>query len=95
MSQQKLKGRNEMKNLWVKWRINIVGWLAVVLGVSTAGWFGSDGKPNYPAIGIGLLAALVTFWQKDKDVTGGTVAMTREAEARTTPLATLPPMETK
>lgn len=79
-----------MKELWIKYRTTIIGWLAALLGVSTVGWFTPDGQINLLPVLSGLALALFAYFVKDKQVTGGTVPATKEAEARTEGAAALP-----
>lgn len=80
----------DFKSLWIKWRVNIIGWIGVALGVSRVGWFTPEGctgdacHVNTWAIIMGILGAILVWFLKDKGVTGGIVPLTKEAESRVT-----------
>jgi hypothetical protein len=76
--------------MFKNWKTTVLGWIAAIVGVTTVGWFRPDGSINWVAVVLGLLVGLLGTFAKDHDVTGGTVPLTKEAEARTTGAAAQP-----
>jgi len=77
------------------WKTTVLGWLAAIVGVATAGWFKADGSINWMAVALGILVGLMGTFAKDRNVTGGTVGSTQEAQIRTKEPVTLPAVHTE
>jgi hypothetical protein len=65
------------------WQTTAAGVVAGLATVQTAGWTKPDGTPNWSAILLGCALAGLGAVSKQHNVTGGTVASTEEAKART------------
>jgi hypothetical protein len=83
-------GETDVREFWAKYSTTIIGALAAILGISTAGWFTSSGEINWLAVLTGLGFAIFAHFTKPRQLTGGTVPATKEAEARTQGVAALP-----
>ena len=71
-----------MNPLLKNWQTTLAGVLAGLATVETVGWTKPDGTPNWSAIFLGCALAVLGAVSKQHNVTGGTVAVTPEAEER-------------
>ena len=61
------------KSVMTNWKTTLLGIVAGLVGVSASTFMAPDGKINVWGVVQGIVLALIGYFAKDRDVTGGTI----------------------